>query len=121
MIRNYNEQHVAVMALTNILTGIEVLTSLECVFNSAFLTAHTKLIENSIGTLADNLTDSTDGCIGSNLINVATNLIASVDKYDSDSDAIKKNAFAALDRLRGKLAHEEYDTLTEKATHSGKS
>ena len=109
----YNEEHVAAMALTNILTSLSILTTLNCVNKSVYLSAHIVLIENSIGSLAYNLTDSEDGGIGSNMVRTAQKLVENVASWDTDSETIRGNALRSLNALNGKLITEEFKTKQE--------
>lgn len=112
----YNEEYVAVMALTNILTGLHVLATLDCINNSVLLNAHTVLIENSIVTIAAELTDpeSTTGGIGSNILLAAQQLVENCNKYKSKDEAIKQTAIDALRKLAGKLQLEEIEVAHQK-------
>lgn len=103
----YNEEYVASMALTNILTSLHVLTALDCVNNSVYLSAHVVLIENSIGALANSLTDAEDGKIGSSIVEIARKLVYKSSETRSDSEGINSNALDAISRLQSRMMGEE--------------
>lgn len=104
----YNEEHVAAMALSNILTSLHVLTTLDCINDSVYLNAHIVLIENSIGALADNLTNAEDGAMGSNIVEMANVIVKKSGQCSSDKEVIRQNAIEAITRLQGKMMSEEY-------------
>ena len=104
----YNEEYVASMALTNVLTGLHILTTLDCVNNSVYLNAHVVLIENSIGAIANSLTDADDGNIGSSIVEIARHLVDNSGKSRSDSEGIRSNAIDAITKLQGRMMSEEF-------------
>lgn len=104
----YNEEYVAAMALTNILTSLHILTTLDCVNNSVYLNAHAVLIENNIGALADSLTDVADRKIGSSIIEMARQLVINSSKHESDSEGIRRSAIDAIDTLQRKVMSAEF-------------
>ena len=88
---------------SQVLTGLHVLSTIDSIGESVYLNAHRILIENSIGAIADRLTDAEDGAMGSNIIDMARVIVEKCSGYTSDPEGIKENAIDAVARLKTKI------------------